>query len=148
MQRTKVSVIATTYLQHGFDLSKLPIIKLQVTNMLAIGPTPLLRYVNPGVPKRSFDKLIQCSIVTGRPPVAIASSWYSMAEYLQVVAGNQQAAGSDAGAWLITGGLGALGTIVARWLAGQGQSNIHLLGRTGRYKLPRFACGLAPWPKM
>jgi hypothetical protein len=43
-----------------------------------------------------------------------------------------QGVGSDAGAWLITGGLGALGTIAAKWLAGQGKKNLHLLGRTGR----------------
>lgn len=36
-------------------------------------------------------------------------------------------------AWAITGGLGALGTITAEWLAGQGARHIHLLGRSGRW---------------
>lgn len=37
------------------------------------------------------------------------------------------------GAWLVTGGLGALGSLAAGWLVGQGARNIHLLGRSGRY---------------
>ncbi len=36
-------------------------------------------------------------------------------------------------AWAIAGGLGALGTITAEWLAGQGARHIHLLGRSGRW---------------
>ena len=36
------------------------------------------------------------------------------------------------GLWVIPGGLGALGQIMATWLAGEGQSNICLLGRSGR----------------
>lgn len=35
-------------------------------------------------------------------------------------------------AWLVTGGLGALGTLATEWLIGQGRKNIHLLGRSGR----------------
>ena len=35
-------------------------------------------------------------------------------------------------AWIVSGGLGALGTIAAKWLAGQGRRNICLLGRSGR----------------
>lgn len=34
--------------------------------------------------------------------------------------------------WVIVGGLGALGTIAARHLVGQGRKNIQLLGRSGR----------------
>jgi NADPH:quinone reductase-like Zn-dependent oxidoreductase len=33
----------------------------------------------------------------------------------------------------ITGGLGALGSITAEWLAGHGVKHIHLLGRSGRW---------------
>lgn len=36
-------------------------------------------------------------------------------------------------AWAITGGLGALGSITAEWLAGQGAAYLHLLGRSGRW---------------
>lgn len=36
------------------------------------------------------------------------------------------------GAWLIAGGLGALGSLAAKWLAGQGKKSLYLLGRTGR----------------
>lgn len=39
---------------------------------------------------------------------------------------------SSQAAWMITGGLGALGVIAAKWLAGQGTKNLHLLGRSGR----------------
>ena len=39
---------------------------------------------------------------------------------------------SNKGAWIITGGLGALGVITAKWLAGQGKKTLHLLGRSGR----------------
>nr|BAU61515.1 actin related protein2 [Parachlorella kessleri] len=39
--------------------------------------------------------------------------------------------GTD-GSWVITGGLGSLGILVADWLAGQGSLHIHLLGRSGR----------------
>ena len=35
-------------------------------------------------------------------------------------------------AWIVSGGLGALGTIAARWLVGQGRRHICLLGRSGR----------------
>ena len=38
--------------------------------------------------------------------------------------------------WLISGGLGSLGVLVADWLAGQGQAHIVLLGRTGRAARP------------
>ena len=40
------------------------------------------------------------------------------------------------GSWLISGGLGSLGVLVADWLAGQGQAHIVLLGRTGRAARP------------
>ncbi len=36
------------------------------------------------------------------------------------------------GQWLIPGGMGALGQIMADWLAGEGQHNLSLLGRSGR----------------
>jgi hypothetical protein len=45
-------------------------------------------------------------------------------------------AARPAEAWAITGGLGALGTISAEWLAGQGAKHIHLLSRTGRWSGP------------
>lgn len=38
--------------------------------------------------------------------------------------------------WVVSGGLGSLGLLIADWLAGQGQAYIVLLGRSGR-------CGLA-----
>ena len=37
-----------------------------------------------------------------------------------------------AGAMVVTGGMGALGALVATWLAGLGASNVWLLGRSGR----------------
>lgn len=57
-----------------------------------------------------------------------------------VVRGPRQGVGSlqmgsnkdSRGAWIVTGGLGALGCLTAEWLAGQGWRNIHLWGRTGR----------------
>ena len=36
------------------------------------------------------------------------------------------------GQWMIPGGLGSLGQIMAEWLASKGQHNISLLGRSGR----------------
>lgn len=36
------------------------------------------------------------------------------------------------GAYVIVGGLGALGTIAAKWLVSQGRKNIILYGRSGR----------------
>ena len=36
------------------------------------------------------------------------------------------------GCWAISGGMGALGALVADWLTGQGQAYIILLGRSGR----------------
>ena len=35
-------------------------------------------------------------------------------------------------AWVVTGGLGALGALTADWLVGQGQRHLVLLGRSGR----------------
>ena len=43
--------------------------------------------------------------------------------------------GDQLAAWIITGGLGALGLIATKWLAGQGHQNLHLLGRSGRQAL-------------
>lgn len=37
------------------------------------------------------------------------------------------------GRWVVTGGLGSLGLLTARWLAGQGRRHITLLGRSGRW---------------
>ena len=37
------------------------------------------------------------------------------------------------GQWMIPGGLGALGQIVAEWLAGEGHKYLSLLGRSGRH---------------
>lgn len=39
---------------------------------------------------------------------------------------------SNKGAWIVTGGLGALGVLTAKWLAGQGKKTLHLLSRSGR----------------
>ena len=39
---------------------------------------------------------------------------------------------NNKGAWIVTGGLGALGVLTAKWLAGQGKKTLHLLGRSGR----------------
>ena len=36
------------------------------------------------------------------------------------------------GSWVVSGGLGVLGILMANWLAGQGRSHIILLGRSGR----------------
>lgn len=36
------------------------------------------------------------------------------------------------GSVVVTGGMGALGTVVAQWLAGLGGCELWLLGRTGR----------------
>ena len=46
--------------------------------------------------------------------------------------GGREEDGAD-GAWIISGGLGAIGVLVADWLAGHGRTHILLLGRTGRY---------------
>ena len=40
--------------------------------------------------------------------------------------------GGSLWSWLISGGLGSLGVLIASWLAGQGQDHIVLLGRSGR----------------
>ena len=48
---------------------------------------------------------------------------------------NPSTGSGSRGAWVVTGGLGALGTIAAKWLAGQGKQNLHLLGRSGRQAL-------------
>jgi hypothetical protein len=39
-------------------------------------------------------------------------------------------------AWAVTGGLGALGQLAGKWLAGQGVRHVHLLGRSGRWAEP------------
>ena len=51
---------------------------------------------------------------------------------------------SSAGRVLVTGGLGALGALVAKWLAGLGVTDIQLLSRSGRVqgKGPREICDL------
>lgn len=41
-------------------------------------------------------------------------------------------ASNGPGQWIIAGGLGALGQIMAEWLAGEGQNHLSLLGRSGR----------------
>lgn len=40
------------------------------------------------------------------------------------------------GQWMIPGGLGALGQIMAEWLAGEGHTHLSLLGRSGRQVAP------------
>lgn len=66
---------------------------------------------------------------------------------LAAVSGGDAGRGAGAAqpleAWAVTGGLGALGTITAEWLAGQGVRHIHLLGRTGRWS--RQPSGLPPY---
>lgn len=39
---------------------------------------------------------------------------------------------NNKGAWIVTGGLGALGVLNAKWLVGQGKKCLQLLGRSGR----------------
>ena len=39
---------------------------------------------------------------------------------------------NNKGAWVVTGGLGSLGLLTAKWLAGEGKKTLHLLGRSGR----------------
>ena len=46
--------------------------------------------------------------------------------------GGREQDGKD-GCWVVSGGMGALGILMADWLAGQGRSYIALLGRSGRY---------------
>ena len=43
----------------------------------------------------------------------------------------QRARQAFGGAWAVTGGLGGLGSLAGRWLAGQGTTELTLLGRTG-----------------
>ena len=48
--------------------------------------------------------------------------------------GGREQDGTD-GSWVVTGGLGALGLLMADWLAGQGCLHVALLGRSGRSEL-------------
>lgn len=53
----------------------------------------------------------------------------------------------SSGLWVISGGLGALGALSARWLAGSGLRNLLLLGRSGLAEsLTGAASGTAPSP--
>ncbi|GAB4814934.1 hypothetical protein N2152v2_001980 [Parachlorella kessleri] len=45
--------------------------------------------------------------------------------------GGREEDGTD-GSWVVSGGLGALGILMAKWLTGQGRTHIILLGRSGR----------------
>lgn len=36
------------------------------------------------------------------------------------------------GAWIVTGGLGALGVLTGEWMVGNGAKRVMLLGRSGR----------------
>ena len=40
--------------------------------------------------------------------------------------------GSKSGSWLVSGGYGALGTLMASWLVTGGAQRVCLLGRSGR----------------
>lgn len=42
-------------------------------------------------------------------------------------------AANSVGSWMISGGLGTLGLLATRWMIGQGQRHLILLGRSGRY---------------
>ena len=47
---------------------------------------------------------------------------------------------SQAGSWVITGGLGSLGSLTANWLSEQGQERLLLVGRTGRVSPGNALC--------
>lgn len=51
---------------------------------------------------------------------------------VEVVSGKWQARDTtQRGTWIVTGGLGGLGSLSSQWLAGQGLWHLALLGRTG-----------------
>lgn len=90
-----------------------------------VRPLPALVYdfSEIGTALRQFSAAKHVGKVVVRGPVSGAAA-----------AGQPRAetAEESSAAWVVTGGLGALGSLAAEWLVGQGVRNIYLLGRSGR----------------
>lgn len=84
------------------------------------------------------------NLVYGFADVAAAFRQFARVQHIGKIV--VQLPGADAatckhGTWVVSGGHGALGRLTARWMAGQGQQYLLLLGRSGRYvSLAGHAC--------
>ena len=99
----------------------------QLAGMLAanrVAPLPHLDYAfaDTAAALRQFARAQHVGKVAVRLPQPVDSA--------------QQGSGS----WLVSGGLGALGTLTSEWMAGHGHRHLVLLGRSGRMAEQQAAC--------